>query len=181
MATGWMSRARESSPLFRWNRICMVFPPRSTKTIRLTTTPSFNYIIKSISCQHKTLARALLIRRSSSSCPAPHARSRSKLNQRNHTSFSVAAHERFAQATILLTADQSHRDHLYTTTSDRHGYEPSAYHDAIADRMRRWRWRQRTVSGTGWSHRVPRMESGSRLLNPFLFRILWPAITRSTG
>ena len=82
-----------------------------------------------------------------------HARSRSNLNQLNHTRFFYAlAHERFKQATILLTADQSHKDHLYTTTSDRNACEPSAYDDAIADRMRRRRGRQRTISDTGRRH-----------------------------
>lgn len=152
---------------------------RLYKSNTLSNHASFTYINKSNSCQYNTLARALLIRRSSSSAQ-PHARSRSNLNQRNHTRFSVAAHERFDQATIL-PAGQSHRGHLYTTTSDRHGCKPSANDDAIADRMRRRRDRQRTTTGIGRSHRVSRVESGSRLLSLWLFRPLRTAITRSTG
>lgn len=110
-----------------------------------------------------------------------HARSRSNLNQPNHTRFFyAAAHERFNQATII-PADQSHSDHLYTTTSERNACESSSYDDAIADRMRQRRDRQRSLSGTGWSHRVSRMESGSRLLSQWLFCPLRPAIIRSTG
>lgn len=110
-----------------------------------------------------------------------HARSRSNLNQPNHSRFSVAAHERFAQATILLTADQSHRGHLYTTTSDRNRCGPSSYDDALSKRMRRRRRGPGIDTSRHRNHRFSRMESGSRLLSLCLFHPLRSAITRSTG
>ena len=113
-----------------------------------------------------------------------HSRSRPNLNQRNPSLFSGTAHERFDQATMHLTADQSHRDRLHTTTPDRNRCGPSSYDDAPSDRMRRRgrrRDRQRTISGTGRCHRVSRMEPGSRPLSLCLFRPLRPTITRSTG
>ena len=110
-----------------------------------------------------------------------HARSRPNLNQRNLTASYGAAHDRFDQETILLAADQSHRDRSHTAMPDRNRCRPSSYDDAPSDRMRRRRTdRQRTISGTGRSHRVSRMEPGSRPLSLRLFRPLRPAITRST-
>jgi hypothetical protein len=83
-----------------------------------------------------------------------HARRRSNLNQPNHTRFFYAsAHERFDQATILLTEDQSHRDILHTATSDRNRCESSSYDDAIAYRMRRRRERQRSFGGISHGHK----------------------------
>jgi hypothetical protein len=113
-----------------------------------------------------------------------YARSRPNLNQRNHTRFSVAAHELFDQATIPpadLPADQSQRDHLYTTTPDRNRCGPSSYDDALSKRMRRRRRGPGIDTSRHRNHRFSRMESGSRLLSLWLFRPLRPAITRSTG
>ena len=109
-----------------------------------------------------------------------HARSRSKLNQRNHTRFSVSAHELFDQATILLPANQSHKDRLYTPTPDCNRFGPSSY-DALSKRMRRRRRGPGIDTSRHRNHRFSRMESGSRLLSLWLFRPLRPAITRSTG
>ena len=112
------------------------------------TTPSFNYMNKSNSYNAQPWHMLCSIPNRALLLAQHHARSRSNLNQRNHTRFFYgAAHERFDQATIL-PADQSHRDHLYSPTPDRHCCEPSSYDDALSDRMRRRR-RGRVAGGAG--------------------------------
>ena len=145
------------------------------------TTPSVNNINRLISYNvspwHVLCSNAnrvyLLVRH--------HTRSSANLNQQNLTASYGAALDRFDQATILRAA-QSRKDRLHTTTPDRHRCRPSPYDDTPSDRMRPRRTdRQRTISCTGRSHRVSRMESGSRRLSHCLFCPLRPAITRSTG
>jgi hypothetical protein len=156
----------------------MVSPSCSTVQYFQVSTQSFNFMDKSNSSnsqQWHTLCyrfnRALLLAQY-------YARSSPNLNQSNHTHFSGAAHERFDQATMLFTADQRHKDGSHAATPDRHRSGTSSYNDAISNRM--WR-RRRGIDATDRSHRVSRMESGSRPFSLHLFGPLWPAITRSTG
>jgi len=175
-----MSRMLDGTTLFERVMNCMVSPSGSTLQYFEAPTPSFNYMDKSTSCNEypwhmlcSRFNRALLLAKH-------HARRRPSLHQHNHSHFSGAAHARFDQETIL-PADQSHKDRLYTATPDRHRCGPSSYDDAPSDWMRRRRGRQRAIGGTGRSHRIARMESGSRPLSHCLFRSLRPAITRSIG
>jgi hypothetical protein len=170
----------DGATIFEQDRVCMVFPSCSTVQYFQISTQSFNYMDKSNSfnlhprhtlCSYFNLALLLA---------QHHARSRSNLNQRNHTHFSGPAQERFDQATIL-PADQSYKDRLYTATPDLNHCGPSSYNDALSDRMRRRRRGPGIDASRHRNHGISRMESGSRPLSPFLYRPLWPAITRSIG
>ena len=178
-----MSRPPDGTTLFERGITCMVSPSGSTLQYFEALTQLFNYMDKSTGCNEypghmlcSLFNRALLLAKHN-------ARSRPSLHQHNHSHFSGAAHARFDQETIL-PAGQSHRDRSHAATPDRHCCRLSSYDDALSDRMRRRRRRRRdrqpTISGTGRSHRVSRMASGSRPLNHCLFRPLRPAVTRST-
>ena len=136
---GTHSRQRDGAMLFEQDRICMVCPSGSTLQYFQVSAPSFIYMDKSIIYNEQpwhmfcsTLDRALLLAQH-------HARSRPNLNQRNHTHVSETAHERFDQATMLLSADQSQRDRSHAATPDRRRDGHASFDHALIDRMRRRR------------------------------------------
>ena len=102
--------------------------------------------------------------------------------------FSGATHERYDRTTTLFTPGQNQENPWHTTTTDLHHYEPSSFHHARIDWMRWWwrdRWRSKRHGGSWWgfhttgrSHRVSRMERGSRLFRYCLFRSLRTSITK---
>lgn len=102
--------------------------------------------------------------------------------------FSGATHERSDRTTTLLTTGQNQENPWHTTTPDLHHYGPSSFSHALIDRMR-WRWRDRwrpnrhggswwRIHTTGRSHRVSRMERGSRPFSYCLFRSLRTSIAK---
>jgi hypothetical protein len=68
-----------------------------------------------------------------------HARSRPKLNHTEDPHVSGAVHERFDQATTILTAAQSHRSRSHAAIPTRYCYRPSSFGPPLSNRMRRRR------------------------------------------
>jgi len=130
-----------------------------------------------------TVAHALLKLHRALLLAQHHARSRPNLNQSSDSHSSEATHERFDKATMVLTANGSHKDCSHAVIPGRHRDGHSSFDHAFSDRMRRRRGRarQRSIGSTSRSYRISRMASGSRPLSRWLLRLLWPTITRSIG